>query len=223
MKKNILTLDHIGKTYPSPTGELTIFQNLNLTIQPGNTIAIIGPSGAGKSSLLHIAGLLDAPTTGQIQVLGEDVTPLGDHARAQLRNQHYGFVYQHHHLLREFTALENVQMPARIGGLPWQERAQQLLMQIGLQERASHYPHQLSGGEKQRIAIARALINQPQLLLADEPTGNLDSATAHRVEDLLFTQVAEKNMSLLLVTHNPDLAAKCQQVYRLENGTLVQI
>ncbi len=217
----LIHLQNVGKTYAAPTGTLAIFQDINLCLSAGETVAIIGPSGAGKSTLLHMAGLLDTPTSGRIEVAGQDVTTLRDTARAQLRNTLYGFVYQHHHLLREFTALENVQMPARIAGVTYQNRPAALLAQVGLTDRVRHYPHQLSGGEKQRVAIARALMNQPQLLLADEPTGNLDATTASQVEDLLFQQVIQHNMSLLLVTHNPALAAKCQRTFTLQNGVLI--
>ncbi len=215
---NLLELHNIHRHF----GSTVILKGVNLTLQAGEAVAIIGPSGSGKSTLLQVAGLLDVPDAGQVLLNGQNVAALTDDARAGLRNKTCGFVYQFHHLLREFTALENVQLPAAIGGSkPNHARAQQLLEAVGLGHRLHHLPNQLSGGEQQRVAIARALMNQPQLLLADEPTGNLDPATAEAVTDLLFTLIAQERMAALLVTHNQQLAARCQHVFTMQEGCLV--
>jgi lipoprotein-releasing system ATP-binding protein len=222
---DLLALNKVSKHYTSKAGRVNILKDISLTLKEGETVAIIGQSGAGKSTLLHVAGLLDEPTGGSIQIQGAPQQTMRDREKARLRNRLCGFVYQHHHLLREFTALENVLMPAMIGGQDNPAavaRARGLLKQVGLAHREHHLPSQLSGGESQRVAIARALMNQPRLLLADEPTGNLDPTTATKVSDLFFKLVAEEGMALLLVTHNEALANRCQQVYRLENGELIK-
>ncbi len=207
-------------------GEVRVLNGTNLTLNAGEAVAIIGPSGSGKSTLLHVAGLLDAPNGGQVRINGTAITATTDDARAALRNQQCGFIYQFHHLLREFTALENVLMPNQIGGklnaAEATTRAQELLSSVGLAKRISHFPHQLSGGEQQRVAIARALMNRPALLLADEPTGNLDPHTAEEVTELLFNLISKEQMAALIVTHNPTLAARCHRVLHMHEGVLVE-
>jgi lipoprotein-releasing system ATP-binding protein len=215
---NLLALEGITRHF----GETQILSGVDLTLQPGEAVAIVGPSGSGKSTLLHVAGLLDVPNHGRVVLNGQDTARLSDDARAQRRNQTCGFVYQFHHLLREFTALENVALPASIGGQqPDLARAKNLLAAVGLGHRLHHLPTQLSGGEQQRVAIARALMNRPALLLADEPTGNLDPHTAEAVTDLLFQLIAQEGMAALIVTHNPALAARCHRVLTMQEGHLV--
>jgi lipoprotein-releasing system ATP-binding protein len=211
----LLELKNISKQY----GKLEILKGVNLKIQRGQSVAIIGESGSGKSTLLHIAGLLDTPTKGEL-LLNDKAIDKRDWVRTKLRRQSLGFIYQQHHLQRELKAWENVAVAGWIQGLESKEEAHNLLTQMGLAERAEHYPSQLSGGEKQRVAIARALLTQPDLLLADEPTGNLDPQTSNQVFDLLLTEVQSRQMALLLVTHNHDLAKQCDAVYELKAGVL---
>lgn len=221
MKDAVLSLKGIGRWYGDGEGKIEVLRGVDLEIPSGKSIAIVGPSGSGKSTLLHVAGLLDKPDEGEVLVDGKDVFKLGDDAIAGLRNATCGFVYQFHHLLREFSALENVEMPARIGGKKVDAgRAKELLEAVGLGHRVTHYPHQLSGGEQQRVAIARALMNKPKLLLADEPTGNLDPHKADEVVEILFDLVKREGMSALIVTHNMELAKKCDFVYRMDDGVL---
>lgn len=229
----ILDLHTIGRWYDDGTTRVNVLKDIDFTIHPGESVAIVGPSGSGKSTLLHIAGLLDKPNAGEVWVGGVRADGLSDNQQASIRNQKFGFVYQHHHLLREFTAMENVEMPAKIGGsrilgarmlgsknmhepstLAFL-RAKNLLEQVGLGHRLGHYPSQLSGGEQQRVAIARALMNRPALLLADEPTGNLDPHTAETVTDLLFNLINREGMAALIVTHNPALAARCSRIVKM--------
>lgn len=218
---SVLELQGIGRWYGDGTGRIDVLQGVDLKVSAGQTVAIVGPSGSGKSTLLHVAGLLDRPNKGHVLVEGKDVAGLGDDAVSGLRNRMFGFVYQFHHLLREFSALENVLMPAKIGGMKGDEaRAAELLKAVGLAKRASHYPSQLSGGEQQRVALARALMNSPKLLLADEPTGNLDPHTADEVVEVLFGLVKNQGMSALIVTHNMELAARCDVVLRMDDGRL---
>lgn len=217
----ILDLRTISRWYDDGTTRVNVLKDVDFTIKAGESVAIVGPSGSGKSTLLHLAGLLDKPNAGQVWVGGQQANGLSDAQQAALRNQKFGFVYQHHHLLREFTAVENVAMPARIGGGQRSEvkvmaaRAEELLVAVGLSHRLHHFPSQLSGGEQQRVAIARALMNRPALLLADEPTGNLDPHTADTVTDLLFNLIEQQGMAALIVTHNPALAARCSRVVRM--------
>jgi lipoprotein-releasing system ATP-binding protein len=218
----VLALAGIERWYGEGAARVDVLQGVDLTINAGQSVAIVGPSGSGKSTLLHVAGLLDRADKGSVRMNGADVAGLNDDAVAALRNSNCGFVYQFHHLLREFTALENVLMPALIGGgKPDEKRAAGLLKAVGLTKRAGHYPHQLSGGEQQRVAVARALMNRPKLLLADEPTGNLDPHTADDVVEMLFGLVADEGMSALIVTHNMDLAERCDVVLRMEDGRLL--
>lgn len=203
--------------------EITILQDLNLNIIQGRSTAIIGKSGSGKSTLLHIAGGLDSPSEGNVICSGIDFATLDDRKKSELRNRHIGFIFQANLLLEDFTAIENVMAPALISGAKakdCRDRAVELLERLGLADRMSHVPGQLSGGEKQRVAICRALMNRPEVILADEPTGALDEENASEVENLLLDLVREEGRSLLLVTHNQDFAFKCDDVYLLKNRNL---
>jgi lipoprotein-releasing system ATP-binding protein len=216
----ILKLDRITRRY----GDLTIFEDLSLVMGKGEAAALLGPSGSGKSSLLHIAGLLEKPSAGEVRLLGSSTARMNDRQRTALRRQSIGFVYQFHHLLPEFTALINVMIPLLIGGEPRrlaQERAEALLVRLGLAERLTHQPAQLSGGEKQRVAIARALAQKPQLILADEPTGNLDQDTSSRVFDLLLEIVDQEGAAMVIATHDQQLAARLPRVLRIEHKRLI--
>ncbi|MDE1905871.1 MAG: ABC transporter ATP-binding protein [Rhodospirillales bacterium] len=214
----------IGRTYKSGEGALTVLNGAELTLSRGEIVALVAPSGAGKSTLLHLAGLLEKPDAGSVIIDGQDTGALNDAARTALRLKHVGFVYQFHHLLAEFTALENISIPQMIGGVSQAEankRSMELLEKFGLGPRASHLPGKLSGGEKQRVAIARALANHPSLLLADEPTGNLDVATSNIVFEELLRVVRSENTAALIATHNPDLAARMDRRVVLSDGKLV--
>ena len=203
--------------------EITILQDLSLNVIQGQSTAIIGRSGSGKSTLLHIAGGLDSPSAGKVFCSGIDFATLDDRKRSELRNLHIGFIFQANLLLEDFTALENVMAPALISGKKakdCRERAVSLLRRLGLEDRMNHVPGKLSGGEKQRVAICRALMNEPEVILADEPTGALDEENATDVENLLLDLVKEEGRSLLLVTHNQEFAFKCDNVYLLKNRTL---
>jgi lipoprotein-releasing system ATP-binding protein len=220
-----LRLQRVQRTYRSEAGDLPVLRGVDLTLAAGEIVALVAPSGAGKSTLLHIAGLLDRPDGGTILLAGRDAGALSDAARTAIRRDTIGFVYQMHHLLAEFTALENVMLPQMIGGKPRRAaaaRALDLLGTFGLAERAQHLPGKLSGGEQQRVAIARALANAPAVLLADEPTGNLDVATAGVVFDELLRVVRERNVAALIATHNPDLAARMDRTVTLSDGRVVE-
>ena len=219
-----LRLRKVARTYTQGEIALEVFRNVSLTIRPGELVALVGPSGAGKSSLLHMAGLLEAPSDGAVSVSGIDVATLPDGERTRLRRDSIGFVYQAHHLLPEFSALENVMMPQLIAGKSSKDaalEARRLLELLGLGARLEHRPTQLSGGEQQRVAIARALANHPRLLLADEPTGNLDPRTAAGVFDALVQLVRSEGLAALIATHNHDLAAKMDRSLVLHEGRLV--
>jgi len=220
-----LALQLIGIERHFQQGERTleVLRGVDLTIRPGEIVALVAPSGAGKSTLLQIAGLLDRPTAGQVLIDGRDVTGLGDRARTDARGRLLGFVYQFHHLLPEFSALENVSIPQRVMGRSRAEardRAMRLLADIGLAERAGHRPAELSGGEQQRVAICRALSNDPRVLLADEPTGNLDPETADRVFGILMDLVRGTGLAALIATHNHALAARMDRTVRLDQGRI---
>ncbi|NQW05485.1 MAG: ABC transporter ATP-binding protein [Acidobacteria bacterium] len=213
----------VAKSYLSGSKQIDVLRSVDLDVQPGEMVAIIGASGVGKSTLLHVLGGLDAFDAGSIYLGETQIHALTDEARVRFRNRHVGFVFQFHHLLPEFTALENVEMPLRIAGTAAaerQQRAQTLLDRVGLSNRASHRPSALSGGEQQRVAIARALVARPSLILADEPTGNLDEATAADLHRLLRDMHAEYGLTSLIATHNPSLAAACDRILRLEEGRL---
>ncbi|MEM8572163.1 MAG: ABC transporter ATP-binding protein [Pseudomonadota bacterium] len=221
-----LALESLQKTYnPGSTSEIRVLDNITLTLAPGEAAALVAPSGAGKSTLLHLAGLLDTSSSGRVLIEGVDMTHASDRARTRARRQTIGFVYQFHHLLPEFTAGENIVLPQRAAGVGRSDasaRADELLASVGLTERAHHRPAELSGGEQQRVAIARALANRPKLLLADEPTGNLDPDTATIVFDMLMALVRETGLSALVATHNLDLAARMDRIYRLTGGQITE-
>lgn len=225
MSEAVLDLSGIGKVYnKGRPNEVRVLDGLDLSIKAGETVALVAPSGAGKSTLLHIAGLLDVPDTGQVRIAGEDMTGQPDAERTAVRRQALGFVYQFHHLLPEFTALENVTLPQLANGTSHRKaeaRARDLLERVGVAGRAGHRPAALSGGEQQRVAFCRALANGPRVLLADEPTGNLDPATSDRVFDALVSLVADTGLSALIATHNAELAQRMDRVLRLEGGRLV--
>ncbi len=214
----------LRKSFVSGDGsELEVLQGVGLRVESGEAVAIVGASGAGKSTLLHILGALDGPTGGEVLVGGRAVAGLADEELALIRNRHIGFVFQFHHLLREFTALENVMMPALLAGTEMRvarEAARELLDAVGVTHREEHKPRQLSGGEQQRVAVARALVNRPLLLLADEPSGNLDTQASDRLHDLLFRLEAERQLSMVIVTHNRDLARRADRILLLAGGRL---
>lgn len=221
----VLRLEAITRRYREGEGQLEVFSGLNLSLKAGEVVALVGPSGAGKSSLLHIAGLLEAPTSGEIVIEGVAASGLDDAARTRIRRDTIGFVYQAHHLLPEFDALENVILPQMIAGVPKAEAAREatrLLESLGLGKRLTHRPAQLSGGEQQRVAIARALANKPRILLADEPTGNLDPRTSGGVFDALLAITRAEGLAALIATHNFDLASRMDRALMLEQGKLVE-
>ena len=224
MNEPALQLRDIERRYAQGGGGLHVLRGASLRLERGEAVALVGPSGAGKSTLLHVAGLLEPPDSGQVFVDGEDGARLGDAGRTLIRRRKIGFVYQFHHLLPEFSALENVIVPQMIAGTPRAvaaRRAAELLERVGLSARASHRPGRLSGGEQQRVAIVRAIANAPRVLLADEPTGNLDPSTAGAVFAELIRLVRETGLAVLMATHNPELAARMDRTVRLQDGTLV--
>ena len=224
MNKDILRLQGIDKAYNRGLdGEVTVLKGLNLAIAPAQVVALIAPSGAGKSTLLHIAGLLDTADSGQLEIDGVNMCGLDGKARTVLRRQDIGFIYQFHHLLPEFSALENIVIPQLANNVaPAQARdyAMDLLAKVGIADRAGHRPAALSGGEQQRVAFCRALANRPKLLLADEPTGNLDPATSDTVFTMLLELVRDTGLSALIATHNIDLAGRMDQILRLDQGQI---
>lgn len=221
----VLLLENIRKTYNQGGESLAVLDNLSLQIGAGEVVALVGQSGSGKTTLLQIAGLLDNPSAGQVAICGYDLSKADDRKRTLARRRFLGFVYQFHHLLPEFSALENVVLPQMIAGvekLAAEKKARELLGELGLAHRLSHRPARLSGGEQQRVAIARALANMPPLVLADEPTGNLDPHTADGVFSLFLRMARERGQSLLIATHNHELAQKMDRVVYLENGQLFE-
>ncbi len=224
MSDPVLKLDDLTKVYnPGTPGEVNVLRGASLTIARGEVVALVAPSGAGKSTLLHIAGLLDTPDTGQVNIAGRDMSALSDRKRTEVRREQVGFIYQFHHLLPEFSAEENIVLPQLANGVApgaAQTRARDLLARVGIADRASHRPAELSGGEQQRVAFCRALANRPALLLADEPTGNLDPETSDTVFAALMELVRETGLSALIATHNMELAARMDRVLRMDGGVV---
>lgn len=223
---NPLVMEAVARSYRTDAGTLDVLSGADLTLRAGEIVALVAPSGSGKSTLLHLAGLLDKPDGGRVLIDGRDAGALPDNARTAIRRDRVGFVYQFHHLLAEFTALENVVLPQMIAGLSRraaEARGRELLEAFGLGHRVKHLPGKLSGGEQQRVAIARALANRPGVLLADEPTGNLDTATADIVFNELLGAVRGQGLAALIATHNPDLAARMDRRVGLRGGRLVDL
>ncbi|MBU1378037.1 MAG: ABC transporter ATP-binding protein [Alphaproteobacteria bacterium] len=223
MSEPVLSIRGLERTYVTEAGSLTVLRGVDLDVQPGEIVGLIGPSGSGKSSLLHAAGLLEHADGGRISILGRDCTDLSDRERSRVRLATVGFVYQFHHLLPEFSALDNVALPMMIAGATQKaarERAGTLLGDLGLKDRVQHQPAQLSGGEQQRVAIARALANAPRLLLADEPTGNLDPTTSGAVFDSLYALARSQGVAAVVATHNLQLASHMDRVFALKDGHL---
>lgn len=224
MSDPILKLKGITKAYnDGKPNAVTVLQGTDLTVAKGEVVALVAPSGAGKSTLLHIAGLLDTPDAGSVAIAGRDMTKLSDRKRTEVRRNDVGFIYQFHHLLPEFTALENIVLPQLANGVSELEatlRATELLTRVGIADRGAHRPAALSGGEQQRVAFCRALANKPQLLLADEPTGNLDPDTSDRVFDALMELVRGTGLAAVIATHNLELAARMDRMVRMTAGTL---
>ena len=219
---NLLVAKDISKSVNAPGGELEILETLSLQIESSQTIAIVGPSGSGKTTLLGLLAGLDLPTHGEIFFQGKSLTTLDEDQRAALRNQQVGFVFQSFHLLPALTALENVLLPVELAGTEApSDAAKSILNRVGLSDRLDHYPNQLSGGEKQRVAIARAFVTQPAILFADEPTGNLDAQTGQQISDLLFDLNTQQQTTLVLVTHDLTLAARCDRQLHLHEGQLL--
>lgn len=226
MNNVIFACDNLSKSYHDGTSTVSVLQDIHFRVAAGERIAIVGPSGSGKSTLLHLLGGLDKPSEGTVAINGISWQSLSEKKRCQLRNHHLGFIYQFHHLLPEFTAVENVAMPMLLADDYAVNEAHQqalgMLEKVGLANRIAHKPSQLSGGERQRVAIARALVRQPQCVLADEPTGNLDHATATKVFDLMLQLNEELNTALVIVTHDRQLAAKMDKIYTIQDGNLFE-
>jgi len=225
MSDTTLSLEQITKVYnPGTAHQVTVLQGADLAVSRGEVVALVAPSGAGKSTLLHIAGLLDTASSGTVRLSGTDVTGLSDRARTRARRQDIGFVYQFHHLLPEFTALENIVLPQLANGTSADQankHAMDLLARVGVDARAAHRPAALSGGEQQRVAFCRSLANNPKVLLADEPTGNLDPATSDQVFSVLMALVRDTGLSAIIATHNLELAKRMDRVVKMQDGKLV--
>jgi lipoprotein-releasing system ATP-binding protein len=223
MSDAVLQVSGLSRRFHEGVIDVTVLHDINLQVRPGETLAVVGTSGSGKSTLLHLLGGLDTPTTGSVSLLGQNLAGLDATALGRLRNQHLGFIYQFHHLLPEFSALDNVAMPLWIRRMPREAaamQAQALLSAVGLADRVQHTPSELSGGERQRVAIARALVTQPACVLADEPTGNLDRATADSVFALMLQLAKQQGTAFVVVTHDERLAAQCDRQLRLVAGKL---
>ncbi len=220
----MLKVQRLTKSYPTAAGPLTVLKEVSFELRAGESLAILGPSGSGKTTLLGLCAGLDRPSSGDVVVAGEPIGAMSEDERARVRSAHVGFVFQNFQLVPTLTALENVLVPLELrgaGGPEAEARAVELLTRVGLGERTDHYPVQLSGGEQQRVALARAFINEPKILFCDEPTGNLDGATAHTVQELIFGLNHEKGTTLIMVTHDLELAKLCGSVLRLRGGEVV--
>jgi putative ABC transport system ATP-binding protein len=218
----VLNVQNLGMQVSSPEGSLTILENVTFVVSEGESVALVGPSGAGKTTLLALLAGLDRPSTGDVELCGHSLAGLTEDGRAILRGQHVGFVFQSFHLVSSLTALENVMLPLELTDTPdARANATEALVSVGLGSRTGHYPKQLSGGEKQRVAIARAFVTSPKVLFADEPTGNLDAASGDKVIDLLFEMNRKSGTTLVLVTHDKELAARCDRVLTMDAGRLV--
>ena len=225
MSNAIISCSSLRKSYYQGQLEVPVLMGIDLSVGSGDALSIVGASGSGKSTLLHLLGGLDMPTSGEIRLMGQDTSIIGEEEKCHLRNASLGFIYQFHHLLPEFTALENVAMPLLIRRVSREEAygsAREVLRQVGLGHRLAHTPGELSGGERQRAAVARALVTRPACILADEPTGNLDRHTADEVFNLMLELNQNAGASLIVVTHDPDLAKRAGRIYHLEDGVLVQ-
>jgi lipoprotein-releasing system ATP-binding protein len=225
MTSKVLVAENLFKSYWQGSQEVKVLQDLNLTVYEGDTLAVVGVSGSGKSTFLHLLAGLDQPDDGSVFIMGNDLGELTQSKLGQLRNKHLGFVYQFHHLLPEFSAQENVALPLMIGGLgraKAEMAAAEMLAEVGLTHRVSHYPSALSGGERQRVAIARALVGSPSIVLADEPTGNLDEKSADQIHDLMMSLSSQLNVAFVVVTHNLQFAGSMQRVSELVGGCLIE-
>ena len=226
IEQPLLRVENLGKVFRNPASELVLFENLSFQVAKGEMVAIVGESGTGKSTLLHIAGTLERPSAGNVYFAGRSLNSLSEDAAADFRNREIGYVWQFHYLLPEFTALENVAMPLLLRGLAWQQvedDALGWLREVGLAERIDRRSGELSGGEQQRVALARALITKPQLLLADEPTGDLDGRTADSIFELISRLHGEHQLTSLIATHNISFARRCRRVLRLQNGNIEEV
>lgn len=223
MSQHVLQAEALTKTYRSGSGSLTVLDDVSFSVRQGNTVSIVGPSGSGKTTLLGLCAGLDVPTSGIISLMGFKLNAMGEDDRAYIRNQYVGFVFQNFQLLSTLTALENVMVPLELRGEKHvKQKAEELLVRVGLEKRVDHYPSQLSGGEQQRVAMARAFITNPKILFADEPTGNLDDENASHVTELLFSLNKQQGTTLVLVTHNLELARKTERILRMKGGKLVE-
>lgn len=222
--EKMIETEALSKSFMTEAGELRVLRDINFAIYEGQITGITGASGAGKSTLLHILGALDKPSSGRVLFRGEDISSMDENNLARFRNRHIGFVFQFHHLLPEFNAVENVMMPSLIHGTPFavaEQKASSLLASLGLAKRLKHRPGELSGGEQQRVAVARALVENPQVVLADEPTGNLDTATGNDLFELLLDLNRRNGISFVIVTHNQELSRRCHRVLGMADGTFV--